>query len=66
MAGEDQEQNAEAHIAMSPLPDFFANTPATWFQQAEARFAVASQLQQTSFHNAPSPRPETMATGTRK
>ncbi len=50
---------------------FFANPPATWFQRAEARFAVArptttSQLQQTSFHNAPSPRPETMATGTLK
>jgi hypothetical protein len=29
MAGEDQEQNAEAHVAMSPLSDFFANTPAT-------------------------------------
>jgi hypothetical protein len=41
MAGEDQQQNAEAHVAMLPLPDFFTNTPATWFQQAEARFAAA-------------------------
>jgi hypothetical protein len=41
MAGEEQQQNAEANVVMSPLPDFFPNTPTTWFQQAEARFAVA-------------------------
>ncbi len=41
MAGEDQQQNAEAKVAMSPLPEFFINTQATWFQQAEARFAAA-------------------------
>jgi hypothetical protein len=40
MAGEDQPQ-AEANVAMSPLPEFFINTPTTWFQQAEARFAGA-------------------------
>jgi hypothetical protein len=40
MAGEDQPQ-AEANVAMSPLLEFFINTPTTWFQQAEARFAVA-------------------------
>jgi hypothetical protein len=41
MAGKDQQQNAEANVAMSLLPDFFTNTPTTWFQQAEARFAAA-------------------------
>jgi hypothetical protein len=41
MASEDQQQNAEANVAMSPLPVFFINMPATWFQQAEARFAAA-------------------------
>jgi hypothetical protein len=41
MAGEEQQQNAEANVAMSPLPDFFTNTPTIWFQQAEARFAAA-------------------------
>jgi hypothetical protein len=40
MAGKDQPQ-AEANVAMSPLPEFFINTPTTWFQQAEDRFAVA-------------------------
>jgi hypothetical protein len=34
IAGKDQKQNAEADVAMSPLP-------AAWFQQAEARFAEA-------------------------
>jgi hypothetical protein len=41
MAGKDQQQNAKAHITKSPLPDFFTNTPAIWFQHPEARFAVA-------------------------
>jgi hypothetical protein len=41
MASEDQQQHAEANIAMLPLPEFFINMPATWFQQAEARFAAA-------------------------
>jgi hypothetical protein len=36
MAGEDQQRNIKAHVGMSPLPDFFTNTPATWFQQVEA------------------------------
>ncbi len=29
------------NVAMSPLPEYFTNTPATWFQRAEARFAAA-------------------------
>jgi hypothetical protein len=40
MAGKDQPQ-AEANVAMSPLPEFFFNMPTTWYQQAEARFAAA-------------------------
>jgi hypothetical protein len=35
MAGEDQQQHAEANVAMSPLPELFINTPATWFQQGK-------------------------------
>jgi hypothetical protein len=47
MAGEDQPQ-AEANVAMSPLPEFFINTPTTWFQQAEARFAAARPVLQVA------------------
>jgi hypothetical protein len=40
MASEDQPE-AEANVAMSLLPEFSINTPTTWFQQAEARLAMA-------------------------
>ncbi len=47
MAGEDHPQ-PEANVVMSPLPEFFINTPTTWFQQAEARLAAARLLLQVA------------------